>query len=171
MACVYYAAALCLTTGACSINDATARRARGSRTTTVTRNNAQRLSELIVNRGRRNNNRGQPQQQPRTPSAGSRAVQQTLSCEFSSVTAAQEIRFTATGSTVGTWVNTATVLANDNTQSDDATVTVVSVKHAGCADGLHRCGSTSTSTLACLTARVLVSCLALWLTCRLACLS
>jgi hypothetical protein len=122
--------ARCLSAGACSITSATARRARGATTptrTTVTRNNEQRLNELLVNRGSGNNRGKQPQQ---TPSAGVRTSQQTLTCEFPSVTAPQEIRFTVTGNTVGTWVNTATVLANDQTKSSDATVKVVSLQFA-----------------------------------------
>jgi hypothetical protein len=55
-------------------------------------------------------------------------TQQTLRCNFGTISTPQEIRFTATGSTVGTFTNIATVTFNgDNSPKDArAPVTVVS---------------------------------------------
>jgi hypothetical protein len=83
------------------------------------------LSDLTVLIDRVRGNRVRQQ----TP-AISTAAAQTLICNFSSVSVPQEIRFTAVGSTVGTWVNIATLTFNaaDSPKTAQAPVTVVSLQ-------------------------------------------
>lgn len=99
----------------------TARR-RARRGSAPRRSNTQQLSQLTVLLNTIRNSRGQQQQAPRA----SAAAAQTLVCNFSSVAAPREIRYTAVGGTVGTWVNTATVTydAADSPKSAQASVTV-----------------------------------------------
>lgn len=111
----------------------TARR-RARRGSVPRRSNTQQLSQLTVLLNTIRNSRGQQQQAPRA----SAAAAQTLVCNFSSVAAPREIRYTAVGGTVGTWVNTAMVTydAADSPKSAQASVTVVCLlfvlRHTSC---------------------------------------
>lgn len=85
-----------------------------------------------INAIRKNNNKKNNNNMAATNTTGARQAitQQTLRCNFGTISTPQEIRFTATGSSLGTFTNVATVTftGSDSPKDATATVTVVSVQ-------------------------------------------
>jgi hypothetical protein len=114
-----------LCAGKCSITSA--RRARAAVTNPVTPKSGGSAIDDVFNAIRRGNKMDTVAPGNNKGKRQGLLTQQTLRCNFGTISSPQEIRFTATGNTLGTVTNVATVTftGSDSPQEARTTVTIV----------------------------------------------